>query len=330
MMSGYDLVERVVRETLQMAVRELDSAVRFEALMQRIPVSDAWRSIAGSQLLSRQLREGLMRGYALAWEHTGRELMARLKQRPGFAAAWRALGATQTYATRQIVDLPDPGETGWRTWEETHTPEEGGEAPYPISRQTWEWLAEHEQRLAQTIPVSYMRLYADTRVPFLAQRIERHLAEAYQRINAESRERGFGIRETMELVRRRFTQYTTWRLENVARTESAVLYETGHLGRYLEDVAVQGVRYYAVMDSRTTEICRALDGRAWRLDDREAIVQPPAHYQCRSTLAPVLFDERARWDDGSLPPGVAPLEGFGEPLWHALPDNNRLVGRPLR
>ena len=46
-------------------------------------------------------------------------------------------------------------------------------------------------------------------------------------------------------------------------------------------------RWLAVRDARTSEICRALDGQVFRYDDPKAPV-PPAHFQCRSTIQPVI------------------------------------------
>ena len=46
------------------------------------------------------------------------------------------------------------------------------------------------------------------------------------------------------------------------------------------------VYYAAVLDSRTSPICRALSGRTWNISD-PAIRYPPQHIGCRSLLMPV-------------------------------------------
>ncbi len=58
---------------------------------------------------------------------------------------------------------------------------------------------------------------------------------------------------------------------------------------------VKGVKWMSTLDTRTTEICIALDGQAWTLDGKRlpGTVHkwrgpPPAHWNCRSTLSPVL------------------------------------------
>ena len=50
---------------------------------------------------------------------------------------------------------------------------------------------------------------------------------------------------------------------------------------------VQAVRFSAVLDGRTSDICRSLHGRVWRVGD-PGIRRPPLHPYCRSTLVPVV------------------------------------------
>ncbi len=57
---------------------------------------------------------------------------------------------------------------------------------------------------------------------------------------------------------------------------------------------VKGIQWVATLDNRTTPICRALDGKIWRLPDFEPVGHdkkypgPTAHFNCRSTHVPVL------------------------------------------
>lgn len=77
---------------------------------------------------------------------------------------------------------------------------------------------------------------------------------------------------------------------------------------------VKGIQWVATLDNRTTPICRALDGLQWSLPDfkpvghDKAFPGPTAHWQCRSTQAPVTRswkelaglkgeDETAKLDD---------------------------------
>lgn len=49
----------------------------------------------------------------------------------------------------------------------------------------------------------------------------------------------------------------------------------------------QEYEYVATLDSRTTEICMNLDGIRYRYDDPTA-KRPPQHWNCRSTIVPVI------------------------------------------
>jgi len=71
---------------------------------------------------------------------------------------------------------------------------------------------------------------------------------------------------------------------------------------------VQAFEYSAILDSRTTEICRQLDNDIHSVDwpgwDQ---YRPPNHYNCRSLLVPItIVDE---WTE-SKEPNVTPQEGF--------------------
>ena len=48
---------------------------------------------------------------------------------------------------------------------------------------------------------------------------------------------------------------------------------------------IQGVRYVATLDARTSDICASLDGRVFPVGEGE---RPPMHHQCRSTTVPIL------------------------------------------
>ncbi len=60
----------------------------------------------------------------------------------------------------------------------------------------------------------------------------------------------------------------------------------------MQDV-IKGIEWVATLDGRTTPICRALDGKQWRLPDYEPVGHafpfpgPTAHWNCRSTPVPV-------------------------------------------
>ena len=48
---------------------------------------------------------------------------------------------------------------------------------------------------------------------------------------------------------------------------------------------VKGYRWLSTLDSNTTPICRSRDGKVYPVDSNDL---PPAHWNCRSTITPVL------------------------------------------
>ena len=84
------------------------------------------------------------------------------------------------------------------------------------------------------------------------------------------------------------------------------------------DGFVEALEYSAILDSRTTNICRHLDDRVYPIDAVEwNRYRPPNHHNCRSLLIPVtIVDEdvvgkdhgEGRW---SRTPTIEPQSGFG-------------------
>ncbi len=96
-----------------------------------------------------------------------------------------------------------------------------------------------------------------------------------------------------------------FRLENIVRTESAWALNQGRVS--MGDAAgdyVVGYEYSAILDQRTTDICRTADGLLLKKEDpRTAALLPPNHFQCRSTViylttddAPIEFSSDAKID----------------------------------
>ncbi len=58
---------------------------------------------------------------------------------------------------------------------------------------------------------------------------------------------------------------------------------------YYESLFYERYRWVAVLDERTTEVCRSLDGKTWAYGKGPV---PPAHYNCRSKIVPVEGTKR--------------------------------------
>ena len=132
---------------------------------------------------------------------------------------------------------------------------------------------------------------------------------------------GTTFREFKQVVGPKLTQ--EWgapnapHVETVFRTNTMRAYNEGR-DAIMDKPAVRKARPYlrfdAVGDDRTSDICSDLDGTVKPADDAFwKTRRPPLHHNCRSILVP-LSDEEARAEgisdgDGDLPP---PAEGFGQ------------------
>jgi SPP1 gp7 family putative phage head morphogenesis protein len=90
------------------------------------------------------------------------------------------------------------------------------------------------------------------------------------------------------------------RLETIIRTNATDAYNRGRLVEFRENAdVVPFVEYSAILDDRTTQVCRELDGKVFRNDDPELDrFKPPLHFNCRSVLVPITSSEPV--DDADL------------------------------
>lgn len=258
------------------------------------------------------LRRAMEEGWATAWRTTSLEVEALVKRNPRrwrrYDRARRAEQFAAEEPVRPRLRLPAP----------VYLPREWREYDPTESRSTAEWLADHESSVSQYVPYEYRDAYLEKRLPPLAGIVDDRLKRAARDTAAAVAERGFGVRESMQALRETFPEFSEWRLETIARTEGATLYEHGRAARYLADPVVIGIRLNGTADSRQTDICADADGNCYRLDS-PGLLWPPYHYNCRTTPEPILFDEEDATDWTDTP--VAAMEGFGTPDYGSLPDN---------
>lgn len=89
---------------------------------------------------------------------------------------------------------------------------------------------------------------------------------------------------------------STRRAEALVRSSALAVANTARAEVFKENEdVIKGQQWLSTLDSRTTDICKALDGQAWYMDGRKmpgTILEyrgpPPAHWNCRSTLVPVM------------------------------------------
>jgi SPP1 gp7 family putative phage head morphogenesis protein len=108
------------------------------------------------------------------------------------------------------------------------------------------------------------------------------------------------------------TWMSDWHAQTIARTESSKMYNAGRLARWLDpenNGFVEALQYDAIVDKRTTQLCRHLDGMIVSITRSDVIAEytPPNHFQCRATWLPVTKYEE--WED-NFQPTEEPEKGF--------------------
>ena len=165
------------------------------------------------------------------------------------------------------------------------------------------------------IPEDWVEWYAANRVPPLTWALEEKARRELAARVATGAAQGLAWHDIKRKLRD--TYGLGWaHAENVARTELGTMYTNGALLQYTQTDLVTRVQFMAILDSRTTPVCARLNGRVFRVTEATASVTPPLHYQCRSTLSPVLAWEDLRPQSpaeafAGAGPDEYPLEGFG-------------------
>lgn len=79
------------------------------------------------------------------------------------------------------------------------------------------------------------------------------------------------------------------RSDIIARTELTNAYNQGRLTSYNESNLVTHVRFIAIGDDRTTDICKTRNGLVFEKGSGQLLDNtPPLHFRCRSVLSPLL------------------------------------------
>jgi len=118
--------------------------------------------------------------------------------------------------------------------------------------------------------------------------------------------RGEGVAQTAkDLAERMQVSYSS--AERIVRTESSFVTHQATWDGYKASGAVEQYEFLATLDTRTSEICRMMDGKVFRLSEKQVgINYPPLHPNCRSTVVPYFDDEEdpgeriARGVDGGV------------------------------
>ena len=112
--------------------------------------------------------------------------------------------------------------------------------------------------------------------------------------------RGIGAKEMaqqLDDVTEQVSAAIKTRMSNCERlilTETAFFQEDAHF-RAFKEMDVESYELVATLDSRTSEICREMDGKTFKLSDRQVgVTAPPFHPRCRTTTIPFIsFGKRS-------------------------------------
>ena len=107
--------------------------------------------------------------------------------------------------------------------------------------------------------------------------------------------RGLSIQKMAKaLMDRLETAY--YQSERLVRTETNYILNQAHLQGY-KDAGLGRYRIDAHLDSRTSKICRQLDGKVFNIEDAVVGVNMPCfHPNCRTRIVPVVEDIKAKYN----------------------------------
>jgi SPP1 gp7 family putative phage head morphogenesis protein len=164
------------------------------------------------------------------------------------------------------------------------------------------------------VPVDAVRRYAAGRVAPLRGTISEARKGLCRDIIARIAGEGGGTREAMRALEEEGFGSSAFHRENIARTEGTTLYNQGSVARYRASACVTGLRFVNPDDDRTTDECHDLNGMEFATDDIDGVT-PPLHFECRSELEPILFDEATDLTTSAEyladPETANPMPGFG-------------------
>ncbi len=204
----------------------------------------------------------------------------------------------------------------WRVSADPTRPEEAiawFRARVPLTRDEWDTLTAKVRRKAFTVSgVALLDVVAEVWESLTKALEDGTPYEEWKKEVREKLEAAWGRRDGH-------------RLETIFRTNVQMAYQSGRWAQ-LQDPEVRATHPYlmydAVLDNRTTEICRTRNGTVLPADDPWWYRNwPPLHFNCRSGVRPLTEAEAARRTIGR-PDTVPPQDGFGSApeFWEWSPD----------
>lgn len=107
------------------------------------------------------------------------------------------------------------------------------------------------------------------------------------------------------------------RLETIVRTNTTDAYNQGRIATFVTPDMMpflDGIMYSAILDSRTTEVCRFLDGKIFKPESPDlAALLPPNHPNCRSIVVPIVVGTPFDPKDFITPEQVGRAKSLADP-----------------
>lgn len=143
------------------------------------------------------------------------------------------------------------------------------------------------------------------------------ILEKAEGIILESIESGLHPKDIVKVLQNspEFKNFSEHRLETITRTEGTKAYNKGRLDQFKDTGEfVRAVQYSAVLDRRTTTLCKRLHGKIMDINNGLINVYlPPNHFNCRSIIIPVTrYDS---WKESDFKDVPKPNNGFDNPEW---------------
>ncbi len=88
------------------------------------------------------------------------------------------------------------------------------------------------------------------------------------------------------LFRNNVLNLNSSQLQTIARTATNNTINLSRLETFKKN-KINKYQYTAILDSKTTKICRKLDGNVYLVENKKA-PKPPQHYNCRSYIVPII------------------------------------------
>lgn len=168
----------------------------------------------------------------------------------------------------------------------------------------------------EVVPEQSLNWYSAYAI-YLAGVFEQAILDNIQGTVKTSIEEGLHIQDIVKKLQNdaSYDGFTTNRLHTIARTESTKAYNSGRLEQYKSRRGfVEALQYSAILDKRTTPLCRGLHGKIMAIDSPLiSVYLPPNHFNCRSILLPITRYED--WTEDDFSKVEKPQDGFDNPQW---------------